>query len=107
MRGRPPRIFKGKAHRPETPYVDRNLPGSPEYTERHRQTAFEIKPGMTRIDLGEPISAVGRTVFPVSDSAPAEPDGLPSVSVAASPVAAPSSPAVRDWRDDYGLGKGH
>jgi hypothetical protein len=50
-RERKPRLIKAKRSACR-PYVDPNSPSSPEYSERHRQTSFEIAPGMTRFDIG-------------------------------------------------------
>lgn len=93
-----------RKERPALP--DPNCPGSPAYSERHRQFSCELPQGFRRIDSGSPIAAPGRTVQEVSEVRPQEPEGSPTESPADSPTPPATQPAQRDWRKEYGLGKG-
>lgn len=107
MRGRPRRVYRGKALRePTAPTINPNDPRSPRYAERHRQTVTDWGNGMRVVSMGEAVQAPGRTSIPVEvvkpepEEAPEIPEETPSVPEGFTPV--PS----RSWRKDYGLSKG-
>ena len=52
-RARPSRLVPNR--KPDTPMPDPYAPSSPAYAERHRETVREIAPGLTRVDIGEPV----------------------------------------------------
>lgn len=95
MRGfyssRSPRIWRGeRLHRePEGPTVDPYGKERPGYRERTRQTETQIAPGMTRVDIGEPIVRTRGEPQPVDLAPPAEvleePEGFPEVTEVAAP----------------------
>lgn len=107
-RGRRPRLFKGSKMRRELRpnYSDPNRPGSPGYTDRHRQSTFDIGPGMRRIDAGGPCPAPGRQVAAVREAPPAEPEATPAATAAPAPSTCPDAAPERDWRKECGLGRG-
>lgn len=51
IRGQLTRIIPPKRYE-ERVYVDPNSPGSPDYSERHREKVTEIMPGMLLIEIG-------------------------------------------------------
>ena len=107
-RGRPRRWFKGNtAKRQSQPdYRDPNRPGSPGYAERHRRFSYECLPGMRRIDAGAPISAPGVQMVEVVDDAEETPHERPDPAASRDELQEPLPPPDRDWKGDYGLGKG-
>lgn len=56
MIGRKPRAINSVRQSPRmTIEPDPYQPGTPSYAERNRQTATQVFPTMTRVDLGEPV----------------------------------------------------
>lgn len=90
-----PRLSFGGGHYPD-PYG----PTSPDYGKRTRETATQIAPGMTIINIGEPIKAVAGSPQPVPIGPPPAPVAPPPEPVTPPPAPAPSRKAWRepDWR---------
>lgn len=106
-----PRGWPGKRLRVDHgPAVDPYGPKTPDYAQRHRQTETELAPGMLRIDLGQPIPRQSHEPQPITREGPAVPEEEPEEPAA--PLVLPSlsrivAAGVKDWRDDYGLGRDH
>lgn len=98
------RVFRGRAFKSKPDHADPNRPGSPEYTQRHRQFFFEHQPGMRRVDIGAPVHSIGREVRQVSQGKPKGAEAPASVPPAPAPSAPVPEPVERDWRKEYGLG---
>jgi hypothetical protein len=87
------------------PSVDMNRPGSPDYTQRHRQFSMEIAPGIKRVDVGAPIDAPGRA--PAKEERAGEQSAISPAEPQATPAPAPSVLVIeRNWKSNYGLSKG-
>ena len=107
MRG-PRRAFIGSAKRHSTDQPDPYGPSSPDQDVRNQMTEVILAPGVTRIDIGEPIKIIGpqsRTIprLPAASAAPV-PQGAPA-DIQRVAVGAPKVTAERSWRDDYGVAK--
>lgn len=101
-----PRAWPGKAQQRNVALPDPYAPGSPEHASRNLVTATAIAGGMIREDIGQPIARNADEPQPVTVRAPkalpVEPADAPAV-----PSKLPDTSAQsRDWRKDYGLGKG-
>lgn len=101
-----PRSWPGKAHQRNVALPDPYAPGSPEHTSRNLVTSTALAGGMVREDIGQPIARTADEPQPVTVRAP---KALP-VELADAPAAPfklpDTSAQLRDWRKDYGLGKG-
>lgn len=106
-----PRVWRGEAlHRADdTPQSDPYGSTAPGYRERTRQTVTALGGGLSRVDLGEPVSRLSGEPQAIPVASEAEPE-----TVLQDAPAAPASPpaslaaidaATRDWRADYGLSK--
>ena len=106
MPRRPRRVHRaGYRDLTSGPSVDMNRPGSPEYTQRHRQFSMQIAPGMKRVDVGAPIDAPGRA--PAREERSGEQPAVPPAEPQATLAPAPSVLVTeRNWKSDYGLSKG-
>lgn len=105
-----PRIWPGLSRRPETSHPDPYTPSSPAYRQRMRETVTEIGNGLTRVDLGEPITRVAGSPQPVdTDDAYGEPEEepqAPEVTDAPTPTIASVLRATRLPEFKPGLGRG-
>lgn len=101
-----PRAWPGKAQQRNVAHPDPYSPGSPDHASRNLVTATAIAGGMIREDIGQPIARNADEPQPVTVRAP---KALP-IEPTGAPEAPPKLPAAtaqpRDWRNDYGLGKG-
>lgn len=107
MRRGPYRWSKSKALRRNRDELVNYRPsprGSEDYATRHQETVIDLGGGMTRVDVGAPAHAPGRTFVPMPEEAPAVPESEPVEEAQPLPASEPVGPE-RDWRGDYGLSK--
>lgn len=104
----PRRVFYGSTKRQSSSLPDPYGPSAPGHEERNQITEVAVAPGVTRIDIGEPIKIIGVAArsIPAAPAAgvAAVSEGTP-VDAPTIPVGAPKARAERGWRDDYGMAK--
>jgi hypothetical protein len=99
-----PRVWRGERLRraaAESSLPDPYAPSSASYRQRTKETETVLAPGMTRVDLGEPLKRLAGESQPVPVGGLPDPPADPAPVPAAAPAVSPAVPS-RDWRDCYG-----